>query len=110
MPFPFMLRSDHEEMVKLLREQIADLKTQLHPPVTEQVAAQPERREPVALDVFEAARAATKAQLRSLARTHPSMLGRAMQRVKAEDEIEKRNRAHGTHPAQVMFDAVKANS
>lgn len=105
MPWPWISRAAHQEIVTLLREQIADLKAQLHPP--DPVAPVQAERATQPGDVFEAAKAATKAQLRSLARTHPSMLGRAMQRVKVEDEIEKRRRAHGTHPAQVMFANAK---
>jgi hypothetical protein len=101
-----MFRSDHEEMVAELREQIVELKTRLHPPAPPEAQPQPERPVP-SLDEFEAARAATKARLRSVMRTRPSLLGREMQRVKVEDEMEKRRRAHGTHPAQVMFEAAK---
>src|ERR1700691_5004656 len=101
-----MSRAAHEEIVGLLREQIAELKAQLHPPAAES-AKEPERPAPVALDEFEARRAETKARLRSIMRTHPSLLGREMQRVKMDEENDKRRRAHGVHPAQAMFNAVK---
>lgn len=108
MMLPWISRSSHDEIVALLREQIAELKSQLHPPVAEQATPEPlPQIPPQALDEFEAQKAATKARLRSIMRTHPSLLGREMQRVKVDDENDKRRRAHGTHPAQVLFHAAK---
>jgi hypothetical protein len=106
MQLPFISRAAHKEIVALLREQIAELKAQLHPPVPEQ-PVQPERPAPQALDVFEVQKAATKARLRSIMRTQPSLIGREMQRVKIQEDSDNRRRAHGTHPAQVLFDAAK---
>jgi uncharacterized small protein (DUF1192 family) len=106
MQLPFISRAAHEEIVALLRERIAELKAQLHPPAAEPVAAEPPQPM-VSRDEFEIERERTKARLRSIMRTKPSLMGRVMADEMARAEVERRQRAHGTHPAQVLFNAAK---
>lgn len=106
--FPFMLRCDHDELVEELRSEILDLKAELSrlrdPQTVPVLADEPMTQEKS--DEFERRRMEVKQQLRSLARTRPSQVGRAMQRRIAQDTAEKTRQAYG-HPASAMFAAAR---
>jgi len=120
MPFPFVTRSHHEEVVRLLKSQLTGVAKLLYPegvpeefqlllgieiPASPQLKLQAEP-EPAARVTEEVEQEETQPnrakeeeirRLRSLARTNPSRLGRELERAMARDAMQRANSAHPSH-------------
>jgi hypothetical protein len=137
MRFPFVLRSQHDEFVVHLRQQLADRDRELERlydlifkhqfgeqvfdtlaapaeavaeglPVITTSAEETEIEPPE--DIEERQRAEDIRRLQSIARTRPSTLGSAMAQMKSRDLIRKARAANPKavpHPAIQVFEQIK---